>query len=158
MGFERIGPYALTRGDLVAAALVISFLTGSRSSRVKAWFFVLVGLIMIVGGLVVGELQTTGFGALFILAIFVIAPALRSRKGSSSIYLENAPDGLVAETPAVRTTYKWSTIHTVRRVGSRVFIMISDGHALVVSDRTTSRENMASLMTTVAHHTGSATL
>jgi hypothetical protein len=158
MGFERIGPYKLTRGDLVAASLVISFSTGAKSARLRAALIVLVGLMMIVGGLVVGERQTAGFGVLFILFIFVIAPALRSRKGSKEIYLEYSSDGLVAETPNARTTYKWSTVRAARKVGSRLFIMISDGCALVISDRSTSRENMVSLVATVAEHKGSFAL
>lgn len=158
MSFDRIGPYELTRRDLIAASIVISFVTGSKAARLKAALFVLVALLMIIGGSVVDEPQTAAFGVLFILIIFVIAPALRSRKGSKDIYLENSPEGLVAETANVRTTYKWNTIGAVRKVGSRLFIMISDGCALVISDRLTSHENMANLMRTVAHHQVSSEL
>jgi hypothetical protein len=158
MGFERIGPYELTRGDLVAASLVISFSTGARSARLRAGLFVLVGLMMVVGGFVVGERQTAAFGGFFILFIFVIAPALRSRKDSKEIYLEYSSDGLVVETPNARTTYKWGTIRAFRQVGSRLFIMISDGCALVISDRSTSPENMVNLVATVARHQGSSPL
>ena len=93
MSFEKIGPYELTRSDLVVASLVISFLTGATSARLKAALFVFVGLIMIIGGLVVEEPLTAGFGLLFILLIFVVSPALRSRKASTEIYLDYSPDG-----------------------------------------------------------------
>ncbi|MBB5716439.1 hypothetical protein [Sphingomonas aerophila] len=152
MGFEKIGPYGVTRGDMVAAAIVISFLTGDKSARVKASLLVVIGVVMFVGGLALGEPQTAGFGMLFVLFMFVIAPALRSRKGSNEIYLEHSPEGLVAETPNARVTYKWSTVGAVRMVGSRLFIMVSGGCALVISDRSTSRQNMISLMTIVAQH------
>lgn len=152
MGFDRIGPYDLTRGDLVAAAIIVSFVTGGRATRWKAVLFLLVGLLLIIGGFVDGELLTAAFGLLFLLLIFVIGPAFRSRKGSRDIYLEYGPDGLIAETTNVRTTYKWNTIGAVRKIGSRLFIMISDGCALVVSDRLTSHENMENLMGTIAHH------
>jgi hypothetical protein len=158
MSFDRIGPYELTRGDLITASIVISFVTGSGAARLKAALFVLIALLMIIGGSAVDEPQIAAFGVLFILIIFVIAPALRSRKGSKDIYLENSPEGLVAETANVRTTYKWNTIGAVRKVGSRLFIMISDDCALVTSDRLTSHENMANLMRTVAHHQVSSEL
>lgn len=158
MSFNRIGPYELTRHDLVAASVVISFVTGSKATRLKAALFLLVGLLMIIVGSVVDEPQTAGFGMLFILIIFVIAPALRSRKGGKDIYLENSAEGLVAETANVRTTYKWNTIGAVRKVGSRLFIMISDGCALVISDRLTSHENMGNLMRTVERHQVSSEL
>lgn len=155
MSFEKIGPYELTRSDLIIASLVISFSTGSASARVKAALFVFVGLIMMVGGLVVGEPLTAAFGLFFLLFIFAISPALRSRKGSKEIYLDYSPEGVVAETPSAKTTYKWATIRSAKKVGSRVFIMVSDGGALVISDRSTTRENMGSLMATVAQHQGS---
>ncbi len=155
MSFEKIGPYELTRSDLIVASLVISFSTGAVSARVKAALFVIVGLVMVVGGLVVGEPLTAAFGVFFLLLIFVISPALRSRNGSKEIYLGYSPDGVVAETTGAKTTYKWATIRSARKVGSRVFIMISDGCALVISDRSTTRENMRSLMATVAQHQGS---
>jgi len=158
MSFNRIGPYELTRGDLIAASVVISFVTGSKATRLKAALFLLMGLLIIIGGSVVDEPQTAGFGMLFILIIFVIAPALRSRKGGKDIYLESSAEGLVAETANVRTTSKWNTIGAVRKVGSRLFIMISDGCALVISDRLTSHENMGNLMRTVARHQVSSEL
>jgi len=158
VSFEKIGPYELTRSDLIVASLVISFSTGAASARVKAALFVFVGLFMVAGGLVDGEPLTAAFGLFFLLLIFVISPALRSRKGSKEIYLNYCPEGIVAETPRAKTTYKWATIRLAKKVGSRVFIMISDGCALVISDRSTTRENMDSLMATVAQHQGSVSL
>ena len=156
MAFQKIGPYELTRGDLIAASLVISFSIGANATRLRAALLVLVGLVMIVVGVFSGEPQTAGFGALFILLIFVIAPALRSRKGSKEVYLEYSPDGLVGDTPNARVTYKWSAIGAVKQVGSRLFIMVNGSCALVISDRSTSRQNMASLTATVEQHRGSS--
>lgn len=158
MAFEKIGPYELTRSDLIVASLVISFSTGAASARVKAALFVLVGLVMVIGGLMVEEPLTAAFGVFFLLLMFVISPALRSREGSKEIYLDYSPDGVVAETPSAKTTYKWATIRSAKKVGSRMFIMISDGCALVISDRSTTHENMGSLMATVAQHKGSVIL
>lgn len=155
MHFEKIGPYELTRGDLIAASLVISFSTGAKAVRIRGALILLVGLLMVFGGLAFDQPESAVIGTVFILSIFVIAPALRSRKGSKEIYLEESAEGLVAETRDVRTTYKWSTIRMVKKVGSRLIIMINDGCALVVSDRSTSRENMESLMATVARHSES---
>lgn len=158
MSFDRIGPYVLTRSDLIAASIVISFVTGSKATRLKAALFLLTGLLMIIGGLVTEEPQTAGFGMLFILILFVITPAFRARKGGKDIYLESSAEGLVAETASLRTTYKWNTIGAVRKVGCRLFIMISDGCALVISDRLTSHENIGNLIQTVAHHQVSSEL
>ncbi|HET8749422.1 MAG TPA: YcxB family protein, partial [Sphingomicrobium sp.] len=67
------------------------------------------------------------------------------------VYIDYSPEGIVTETPQVRTTYKWSTIGTAKKVGSRLFIMITDRVALVVPGRSTSPENMDRLMATLAH-------
>jgi hypothetical protein len=158
VSFEKIGPYELTRNDLIVASLVISFSTGATSVQLKVALFVVVGLAMMAGGSLVGEPLPAALGLFFLLLMFVVSPALRSRKGSKEIYLEYSSDGLVAETPSAKTTYKWVTIRSAKKVGSRLFIMISDGGALVISDRSTTRENMASLMATVAHHQGSVSL
>jgi len=152
MSFEKIGPYELTRGDLIAASLVISFLIGGRSARIAGALLTMLGLLIIGFGLFSDNLEMIGIGLIYIPAIFLLGPALRSRKGSRNIYLDYSPEGLVAETPSLRTTYKWSTISTVRKIGSRLFIMISDGCALVISDRTTSPDNMDRLMATIAAH------
>ncbi|MEG3176228.1 hypothetical protein U1872_08315 [Sphingomonas sp. RB3P16] len=152
MSFETIGPYELTRGDLLAAAFVISFSTGSRATRVKAALFVLVGVMIIVGGLVIGEPLTAAFGLVFLLLVFVIAPAFRTRAGRTEIYLAYSEEGIVADTPNAKVTYKWATVRSATKVGSRLFIMISDGWALVVSDRVTSQDNMERLAATVAQH------
>ena len=150
MSFEKIGPYELTRSDLVAASLVISFFTGAKSARWKAALIVAVGIMLAIEGLFSGDRWTVAGGLALIVFLFVVAPALRSLKGNRDIYLDYSPDGLVAETANVRTTYKWTTIRLAKQVGSRLFIMISDSCALVVSNRSTSPDNMKELMATIA--------
>ena len=153
MSFERIGPYELTRGDLVAAALIISFFTAKPAVRLRSWLFLIIGVTLAGWGFLIGDLVLAWIGFLWVLFLFVIAPALRSRKRSRQIYLEYSPEGLVAETPEVRTTYKWATVGRCRKYGSRLFIMISDGCALVVSDRSTNGENMDRLIATLSEQT-----
>jgi hypothetical protein len=156
MSFGRIGPYDLTRGDLVAAAIIVSFLTAPRSVRLIAAVPVLLGLMMVTAGVVFGVLPLVGLGVFFVLWVFVVTPALRSRKRSKDIYLEYGPEGIVGETPQIRATYKWSTIGKAKKVGSRLFIMITDRVALVVPDRSTSPDNMNRLVATLSHE-GAAT-
>ena len=150
MSFDRIGPYELTRGDLVAAAIVVSFLTARRSLRIIAAVYVLLGLMMVIAGVLFGVPLLVGLGIWFVLWVFVIGPALRSRKGHKDIYLEYSPEGIVGETPQIRTTYKWTTIGKAKKVGSRLFIMITDRIALVVPDRSTSPDNMNRLVATLS--------
>jgi len=151
MSFDRIGPYDLTRGDLVAAAIIVSFLTSPWSVRILAAVYVLMGLMMVVAGIAFGTLLLVGLGVFFVLWVFVVAPALRSRKRSRDIYIEYSPEGIVGETPQIRTTYKWSTIGKATKVGSRLFIMITDRIALVVPDRSTSPDNMGRLLATLSN-------
>lgn len=146
MRFETIGPYALTRRDLIAAGLVISFVTGSKATRWKAWVLVAVGVLLMILGASTGDMLNVLFGAGLLLLLFVILPAMRSRKQAKHIYLSYSPDGLIVETPTFRITYKWSTIGGAKKVGTRLFIMISPAHALVVSDHVTSAENMRRLV------------
>jgi hypothetical protein len=150
MGFDTIGPYSLRRRDLVAAALVISFVTGSKATRWKSWVIVAVCVSLILMGILNGDSMNILYGIGLALFLFVIAPGVRSLKQVNPIYLSCSPEGIMAETPTLRTTYKWSTISKVKRVGSRLFIMISPAHALVVSDHVTSAENMARLIASLA--------
>lgn len=151
MGFQKIGPYDLNRGDVIAASLVISFLTGSTGTRIRVGIWFLFPLGMIGAGIALGEPFLIAIGLPMLVLIFV-APALGSLKRAKGIYLFCDPDGLVAETAEVRTTYKWTTIWSFRKVGSRLFIMVSRGSALVVADRVTSPDNMADLIATLAQH------
>jgi hypothetical protein len=150
MSFDKIGPYDLTRSDLVAAAIIISFLTSAWSVRLTAAIYVLLSLAMVIVGLVFGMLILVGLGIFLVLWVFVVAPALRSRRRSKDIYIEYSPDGIVGETPQIRTTYKWSTIGKAKKVGPRLFIMITDRIALVVPDRSTDPENMDRLLVTLS--------
>src|SRR5690348_13862353 len=156
MSFDRIGPYDLSRGDLVAAAIIVSFVTSPWSVRLMAAVYVLLGLAMIVAGIVFGVLLLVGLGVFFVLWVFVVAPALRSRKRSKDIYLEYSPDGIVGETPQIRTTYKWATIGKAKKIGPRLFIMITDRIALVVPDRSTSADNMDRLLATLSREGAAA--
>ena len=152
MSFDKIGPYDLTRGDLVVAGLVISFSAGARAVRIKAAVSVFVCLMISISGWVSKTPEVVVFGVFLFLLLFIVAPAFRSLKGAKEIYLECSPEGLVAETSRVRTTYKWSTIQKVKRVGARLFVMISDGCALVIPDRSTSDTNIKALMSTIAEN------
>jgi hypothetical protein len=151
MSFDKIGPYDLARSDVVAAAIIVSFLTGSRSVRIVAAVYVLVALMMVLAGIMLGVLLLVGLGVWLVLSVFVIAPALRSRKMSKDIYLEYSREGIVGETPQIRTTYKWSTIGKAKKVGSRLFIMITDRIALMVPDRSTDPDNMDRIVATLSH-------
>ena len=152
MGFQKIGPYDLSRADLVAASLVISFLIGSTKVRIWGGIYALIGLMGIVVGVASGDGAEVIFGVLLPAFIFVIIPALRSLKRAKGVCLFFEPDGLVAETGEIKTTYKWATIRSFRKVGSRLFIMVSGGSALVVADRMTNPVNMADLIATLARH------
>ena len=156
MSFDKIGPYDLSRGDLVAAAIIVSFVTSPWSVRLMAAVYVLLGLAMIVAGIIFGVLLLVGLGVFFVLWIFLVAPALRSRKRSKDIYIEYSSDGIVGETPQIRTTYKWSTIGKAKKVGPRLFIMITDRIALVVPDHSTSPDNMERLLATLSHEGAAA--
>lgn len=152
MRFEPVGPYSLGRRDLVAAALVISFVTGSRATRWKSWLILAVAVLLMLLGLSDGDPTMLTLGAALPVLVFLLAPALRSTKQVRHITLYWSPDGLVAETPVVRTTYKWSTIGTVRKIGSRLYVMISHAHALVVPVRGTGAANVEALLAALHAH------
>jgi hypothetical protein len=149
VGFEKIGPYELTRSDLLIGSLVISFRIGSVATRVSILLLTLVALVALVLGALVQEFLVTGIGAFWLFFIFGL-PLLRSRKNSREIYLEQDPMGLAIETPMARVLYKWPAIRKVEKVGSRLFVMISSRTALVIPDRVTSPGNMEALVATIA--------
>jgi hypothetical protein len=146
----------LTRADLVAASLVISFIIGGKRTRVWSALYLLLGVILVVGGLVAEESTTSALGVFFVIFIFIVRPALRYNKTSRDIYLTHSAQGLVADTGDMATTYRWMTIGIVKRMGSRLFIMINDGCALVISERSTSSENLENIISTIAHESSVA--
>lgn len=150
-GFERIGPYRLTRWDLFVAGLVISFLLGSVVQRIWASFVVLICLAAIVGGMLNGMFVIVVVAALW-LCVFCLAPFYRSRKGYHPIVLEQVPDGLAFDTLTARVVHKWSAIRRVRKVGSRLFIMTVGNYAIVIPDRITPPANRDALLATIAEH------
>lgn len=153
MSFQKIGPYDLSRGDVVMASLVISFVLGTTLARIWMLVIVLCCLCVAIVGLANGEYYVLIFVTFFLALVLVIVPAVRSRKRSRDIYLSCDPEGLLAETPEVRTIYKWATIRKVRKIGARLYIVIGSGNAaLVVREGVTSRENMEALMATLAEH------
>lgn len=151
MGFEKIGPYELTRSDLFVASLVISFSIGSTAVRIWIWLLTATSLIALILGAVAQDLFAAGVGAFFLFVIFGL-PLLRSRKNSREIYLEQDPMGLAVDTPMARVAYKWSAIRKVKKVGSRLFVMISAKSALVIPDRATSPANMEALAATLVNN------
>jgi hypothetical protein len=93
------------------------------------------------------------FGLGFFLSFLICGvSALRSRKNRESICLEYDPEGLLFDMPVARVVYKWSTIGKVKKVGPRLFVMISGARALLIPDRATTPANMEKLQTTIADH------
>lgn len=156
MSFQKVGPYRLTRADLVAASLVISFIIGGKRTRVWSALYLLLGVILVAGGLVAEESTTSALGVFFVIFIFIVRPALRYNKNSRDIYLTHSAQGLVADTGDMATTYRWMTIGIFKRIGSRLFIMINDGCALVISARSTSSENLENIISTIAHESSAS--
>jgi hypothetical protein len=150
MSFEPIGPYGYNRRDIVAAAVVVSFVMGALRVRLWAYLIVAAGLAVCAIGIVMGDAIMACIAIGIVLGVFLIGPALRSRKRAQNIRFSYTVEGLVAETDDVRTTYKWSTIRSYRKIGSRLFIMISEGLTLIVADRFTDAANMRRLMATLA--------
>jgi hypothetical protein len=150
LSFERIGPYDLTRSDLLAASLVISFRLGTWKVKLWAVLITVLGLALGLEGFLLGDRILTA--APLAASFLIFWPALRSLKGSKGIYLSYEEDGLIADTPAARTVYKWVRIGKATRVGSRLYIMVSSRTALVLAARMTSPANLDALQSTVAEH------
>lgn len=155
VGFEKIGPYEITRYDLLVASVVISFLLGSGLLRLWMAMLLLVALGALVLGVTTHDWGAIG-GGTFLLFLIFGASGLRSRKDSHDIYVEQNPDGLAFEMPKANVLYKWSTIGRIRKIGPRLFVMINSRCALVIPDRATSAVNMQALIATIAEHRPSA--
>jgi hypothetical protein len=152
MSFEKIGPYRLTPGDSVVASLVIAFRTGGRGARIWVALVAIILLAAIVIECAFREFWMAGLAALMLFYFFILVPVLRAKKGRGGTCLTFDPEGLVADTDKVRTTYKWATIGSVRKIGSRLFIMVNTRCALVVPDRVTGADNMRALAASLDEH------
>jgi hypothetical protein len=152
MGFEPIGPYALTRVDLLAASLVISFRAGSSKTKTTCFLLVIGALIVATCAAYFGDYFMAGMAVFFLVLLFVIGPMLRSLKDSRGIVLTYDPDGVRADTPKANTLYKWSTIERLVRAGPRLFIMINGRCGIVIDERNTTPANMDALIRTVIQH------
>lgn len=149
--FAPIGPYSLTRVDLAAAGLAISFRLGGPAVLIRSWVLILCGAIVLLGGFFTSDWLFSVIVAAAIAFMF-LSPALRSTDRVCGILLGPDPDGIVAENNGTRTLYKWSTIRPSRRIGSRFFLMVTPGCALVIPERATTPENLDALVATVRDH------
>jgi len=152
MSFESIGPYRVTAADHIACTLILSFVLAARglriiSATVTGFLLTVVGL-----GLASGNVPVAGVAALALFYLFIIKPVSRAIAGRGEAHLAWDAEGIVADTDYVRTLYKWATIDAFRKVGSRLFIMISGGRALIVPDRATNPDNMRLLTAHLADH------
>ena len=152
MAFEKIGPCKLRLGDAVLASLAISFLIGAKSTRLSAAISPLIGSAIIIFGIYTHEYVLIGVGILLFIVQILITPALRALRKDEGFYIESSPDRLVVETSKMRATLKWPMIRKVRKIGSRLFIMISSKSALVISDSVTGSDNMDRLIATIEAH------
>jgi hypothetical protein len=152
MSFERIGPYRLVRSDLIAASVIICFKTGGKYARIRGALLLLLGVIGIFLGVAYHDSLLLFLGLLLPCTMFVVGPVLRKRSERADIFLSYQTDGLAVETENALTLYRWPIIRSFAMVGSRLFIMISDNCALVVPNQTTTANNMANLIETLAAH------
>jgi len=151
VGFQKIGPYEITRWDLLVAAIIISFRIGSIGVRLLMTLMLLLALGALAVGIAGHDAVEVGMGVFLLFVLFGV-PALRSRKNSREIYLQQHSDGLAFDMPNASVVYKWSTIGKVRKIGPRLFIMVTARCALVIPDRATSPANMESLQASIAEH------
>lgn len=150
--FEKIGPYGLTRSDLLVASIVIGFRIGAPKILVRSYVMLTVGLGAIIAGFLLRDWIPVTAGAFWILWLFIVGPMLRSLRNSHDIYLSSDESGVVADTPTHRTLYKWATIRQTRRIGSRLFIVIDSGLALVLADRMSTPENLDAVAATIRRY------
>ena len=152
MSFEKIGPFGFSRSDLVVASLALSFVLGSRLRRISMALIVVVAIIVMIGGIVLGDVGISVAAAWVFVWLLFLCPALQSRKRRKNINLSWDAEGLMADTDEVRTLYKWAGVRSWRKIGSRLFIMVTPASALVVADRFTDAANMEKLIATLAEH------
>jgi hypothetical protein len=152
MAFEQIGPYGLSRRDVLAASLVIGFSAGSIKTRLWCFGLLFVGLAGMAMTLLAGERFFAAIIAFWLIYVFVLGPLLRSLKDSHDICLSYDPDGIRADTPKTQTLYKWATIGRVVRFGPRLFVMINGRCGVVVSERFTTAANVDAVAATVRQH------
>lgn len=153
MGFEPIGPYALTRADLLAASLVISFRAGSSKTRITCFLLVIGALMVAACAVYFRDYFVAGVALFWLAVIFVIGPMLHSLKESRGILLSYDPDGVRVDTPKANTLYKWTTIESLARVGPRLFVMINGRLGIVIDERNTTPANMNALTATISEQT-----
>lgn len=145
MRFEPIGPYALTRADLLAASLVISFRAGSRKTKITCFTLTIATSVLFAGAVFTRDYILAGAAAFWLAFIFLIGPVLRPLKDSRDIVLSYDPDGIRADTPKANTLYKWATVERLVRTGPRLFVMINGRCGLVIDERNTTKANINAL-------------
>lgn len=112
---------------------------------------VIVAIIAMIGGIALDAPAASATVAALLAWIFIVCPALQSWK-RSKVCLSFDPEGLAADTDEVWTLYKWAGMRSWRKIGSRLFIMVRPGGALLIADRFTDAANMEKLIATLADH------
>ncbi len=142
--FDPIGPYSLSRWDMWIAGLHITF-------RVAAlWFRLLYGAIYLALAISLWMGIATQSWILVganigVCLVFLLGPALRSKRDLTNIVLRPVPEGIEVENNRVRTICKWPMIRKPCAVGQYLYVPIGVRIAFAIRQDVTTPANLAAL-------------
>lgn len=141
-GFKPIGPFDLSRVDMVVAGNVLGFILGTWKMRL--WTFFLFGVLLIgfAAGVISKDRTLTIYPPVLLFLVFFGGPWLRSTARSKMIVVSEGLDGLQVETSLATTTYRWQHLGKTSIIFSRLFVMIDGNRAIVIPERATTRGNL----------------
>jgi hypothetical protein len=125
IGFDQVGPYSLTRRDMVIASQLIVITS------------------LIIG--IVGDLWFLVGAAIMLCLLLFVGPALRSKKNLTEIFLRAASGGVEVENNQSKTLCKWPLIRSVKSVGQYHFLPIGFRIAFAIPRSEITPENLAAL-------------
>ena len=136
----QIGPFDIRRFELLLAGWAIVFRTGTPGYRI------LQIALMLFPALVVGLFVNWWLALMVVgvtLPLLLLAPLARySTQSHRGITLRIAEDGLMVETPAVRSTILSQTIKGIHLLACGMIVMISGRAGVFVPARVASKEQL----------------
>jgi hypothetical protein len=143
--FDPVGPYSLTRRDMVIASHLIAF------GVAPIWFRLLFGGVyaLVIASLIIGIVGDLWFlvgAAIMLCLLLVFGPALRSKKSLTDIVLRAASGGVEVENYQSKTLCKWPLIRNVRSVGQYHFLPIGVRIAFAIPRSEITAVNLAAFI------------
>jgi len=151
-GFDVIGPFQLSKTDLVVGVFVERF--GHKARLINIFFLIVfvVAAVFFASGSSQFSWVSMAAILLAVVEIFVVRSLLVMLRYRGWACLSYDERGIDARSMHGYALYRWDMIKSIEKFGPRLLIHIVNGGALIVPERSTTTKNLEQILSTLQHH------